>query len=409
MVLNSSNTLMNGFDQPAAGIFKETYFVGRSAFPPFGASHTPYDFNLYCDVRSEKLADLDYAASRQQTNAFRISRSNPLNSSALARPPDVVPNTLVRNTTSSPSSSAAGGTDSVAEDGDWQAVGSKKPRPPSYQQMSQSFNHLSILQPHSPLTNSSNFETMVSVLQEKYLLSRPEVIAALQVVRQERNGDMNIPLTELVKDTERLLSKNKNILKPASLTARAKAVPDHEEPCENQLCPARLKQLKYRTELCLSYQTTGKCHMKPGSCVYAHGESEKRPLPKDELCERYLEGKCNNRRCVYAHGASELKNRPIVSTLEYIKTKQKKAIPDKKKPPQEDLSLLESDIDPLGEECSICLDKMAQNSRQKLDCGHDAFHYKCLKKWVAQEGDRSCPLCRSNTLLPEEYPHLGCH
>lgn len=51
---------------------------------------------------------------------------------------------------------------------------------------------------------------------------RPEVIAALQVVRQERNGDMNIPLTELVKDTERLLSKNKNILKPASLTARAK-------------------------------------------------------------------------------------------------------------------------------------------------------------------------------------------
>lgn len=50
-------------------------------------------------------------------------------------------------------------------------------------------------------------------------------------------------------------------------------------------------------------------------------------------------------QCVYAHGASELKNRPIVSTLEYIKTKQKKAIPDKKKPPQEDLSLLESDID----------------------------------------------------------------
>jgi len=34
---------------------------------------------------------------------------------------------------------------------------------------------------------------------------------------------------------------------------------------------------------------------------------------------------------------------------------------------------------------------------------------QCLKKWVAKEGDRSCPLCRSNTLLPEEYPHLGCH
>lgn len=36
--------------------------------------------------------------------------------------------------------------------------------------------------------------------------------------------------------------------------------------------------------------------MKPGSCVYAHGAGEQRPLPKEELCERYLEGKCNNRR-----------------------------------------------------------------------------------------------------------------
>jgi len=146
--------------------------------------------------------------------------------------------------------------------------------------------------------------------------------------------------------------------------------------------------------------------MKPGSCVYAHGVAEQRPLPKEELCERYLEGKCNNRRCVYAHGAYELKNRPVVNTVEYLKSKAKKPAVDNSKL-CEDLTLTDADHDPRGEECSICFEKMSKKARKKLDCGHDAFHYKCLKRWVAGEGDRSCPLCRSNTLLPEEYPRLG--
>ena len=51
---------------------------------------------------------------------------------------------------------------------------------------------------------------------------RPEVIAVLQVVRNDRNGDMNISLTDLMKDAERLLTKKGNVLKPASLTARAR-------------------------------------------------------------------------------------------------------------------------------------------------------------------------------------------
>lgn len=48
------------------------------------------------------------------------------------------------------------------------------------------------------------------------------MIAVLQVVRNERNGDMNISLTQLMKDAERLLTKKGNVLKPASLTARAR-------------------------------------------------------------------------------------------------------------------------------------------------------------------------------------------
>lgn len=48
------------------------------------------------------------------------------------------------------------------------------------------------------------------------------MIAVLQVVRNERLGDMNISLTDLMKDAERLLTKKGNVLKPASLTARAR-------------------------------------------------------------------------------------------------------------------------------------------------------------------------------------------
>ncbi|XP_067944713.1 uncharacterized protein [Watersipora subatra] len=309
-------------------------------------------------------------------------------------------------------SQIAVGSDSLME-GDWQAVGSRKGRPASNpsaaaKQLPMSINHQGM---GAIPEVGANFEQMVIAVQDKYQLTRPEVIAVLQGVRNERHGDMNIPLTELMRDAERLLTKSKNILKPASLTVRARAVPDHEEPCENQLCPARLKLLKYRTELCLSFQTTGKCHMKPGSCVYAHGQAELRPLPKEELCDRYLEGKCNNRKCVYAHGACELKNRPMVNTVEYLKSKQKKSqpLPSSKPANSEDYSLTPADLDPRGEECAICMERMSKKSRKKLECGHDAFHYKCLKKWVAGEGDRSCPLCRNTTLLPEEYPHLGSH
>lgn len=56
--------------------------------------------------------------------------------------------------------------------------------------------------------------------------------------------------------------------------------------------------------------------MKPGSCVYAHGEAELRPLPKEELCERYLEGKCSNARVSPQVNIHAVQNRPLFSKVQ---------------------------------------------------------------------------------------------
>lgn len=47
---------------------------------------------------------------------------------------------------------------------------------------------------------------------------------------------------------------------------------------------------------------------------------------------------------MYAHGASELKNRPVVNTVEYLKSKAKKPAVDNSKL-TEDLTLTDSDHD----------------------------------------------------------------
>lgn len=49
-------------------------------------------------------------------------------------------------------------------------------------------------------------------------------------------------------------------------------------------------------------------------------------------------------QCVYAHGAYELKNRPVVNTVEYLKSKAKKPAVDNSKL-CEDLTLTDADHD----------------------------------------------------------------
>lgn len=65
---------------------------------------------------------------------------------------------------------------------------------------------------------------------------------------------------------------------------------------------------------------------------------------------------------MYAHGASELKNRPVVNTVEYLKSKVKKPAQDNSKL-SEDLTLNDGDHDVclsilylhrLNTECRLC-------------------------------------------------------
>ena len=44
-----------------------------------------------------------------------------------------------------------------------------------------------------------------------------------------------------------------------------------------------------------------------------------------------------------------------------------------------------------GEECSICLDVIANKDCVKTSCGHQ-YHKKCLSKW--KRINKNCPLCR---------------
>lgn len=43
-------------------------------------------------------------------------------------------------------------------------------------------------------------------------------------------------------------------------------------------------------------------------------------------------------------------------------------------------------------ECAVCLEAVCAPTRT-LGCGH-AFHAACVDKWLRDEGQRSCPVCR---------------
>ncbi|XP_076450154.1 E3 ubiquitin-protein ligase DZIP3-like [Babylonia areolata] len=59
----------------------------------------------------------------------------------------------------------------------------------------------------------------------------------------------------------------------------------------------------------------------------------------------------------------------------------------------------------LEEECSICLVEFSAEMSYILDCGHN-FHKQCIDRWVKDQGERTCPICRTIVLMREEFPHL---
>lgn len=48
------------------------------------------------------------------------------------------------------------------------------------------------------------------------------MIKVLQLVREERQGDMGAPLADLMRDSERIIADKRSAVRPGSLTARAK-------------------------------------------------------------------------------------------------------------------------------------------------------------------------------------------
>lgn len=55
------------------------------------------------------------------------------------------------------------------------------------------------------------------------------------------------------------------------------------------------------------------------------------------------------------------------------------------------------------EVCPICHEGLLTTEIQVLQCGH-RFHDQCIKQWFDRQ--RSCPVCREHSLLPEEFPSL---
>ncbi|XP_070200984.1 E3 ubiquitin-protein ligase DZIP3-like [Littorina saxatilis] len=60
----------------------------------------------------------------------------------------------------------------------------------------------------------------------------------------------------------------------------------------------------------------------------------------------------------------------------------------------------------IEEECCICLVEFTKACRYPLECGH-TFHKQCIDKWVKEQGERTCPICRNIVLMVEDYPRLA--
>jgi hypothetical protein len=83
---------------------------------------------------------------------------------------------------------------------------------------------------------------------------------------------------------------------------------------------------KYKTELCKSWENTGKCRY-GHKCQYAHGKKEirgkKNPKSyKTVLCKNFLNGKCNyGDRCKFAHDKAFVNDKTKIKNHHNYKTK----------------------------------------------------------------------------------------
>ncbi|CAH1241897.1 ZFP36L1 [Branchiostoma lanceolatum] len=202
------------------------------------------------------------------------------------------------------------------------------------------------------------------------------------------------------------------------------------EATEGNLQLARsLLQLKYKTEMCSNFRSSGTCRF-GDKCLYAHGERELRRTPKLTPCSAMQQkGHCpHGDGCIFAHSKNDQKgsaktpekSRPVTAVrtrtsptarMRLVDLKKKKEqIKDRfderrplwqtletKQPPQS----LEADV------CAICVDDLYDltgSCVRTLDCGH-RFHDSCVSRWLLKE-ERTCPCCRQLALLPEEFPRL---
>ncbi|XP_035658383.1 uncharacterized protein LOC118403716 isoform X2 [Branchiostoma floridae] len=201
------------------------------------------------------------------------------------------------------------------------------------------------------------------------------------------------------------------------------------EATEGNLQLARsLLQLKYKTEMCSNFRSSGTCRF-GDKCLYAHGEWELRRTPKLTPCPAMQQkGHCpHGDSCIFAHSKNDLKApartpeqvKPVAAVRRTSPTARMRLVDLKKKKEQTEDRLdkkrplwqtvetkqrsqsLEADV------CAICVDDLYDlmgSCVRTLDCGH-RFHDSCVSRWLLKE-ERTCPCCRQLALLPEEFPRL---
>jgi hypothetical protein len=55
-------------------------------------------------------------------------------------------------------------------------------------------------------------------------------------------------------------------------------------------------------------------------------------------------------------------------------------------------------------ECIVCSELIDVSDSRKLQCGHDAFHDRCISKWFEYNDAPTCPMCRADDDEPEDEP-----
>ncbi|XP_067946616.1 uncharacterized protein [Watersipora subatra] len=150
----------------------------------------------------------------------------------------------------------------------------------------------------------------------------------------------------------------------------------HPEPCTRQHCPGRLAYETRQTKLCPSLANRSDC--KISGCTMAHSREELRPLPKFEMCSKF--GGCGRcmpaSECPYAHSKSEQRKKPEVINKQRVENNNNE-----------------------NDECVICYSTLKNKESTELTCGHNQYHYSCIKKWLTERRP-DCPLCNSPASLP---------